>query len=238
MRGPFQRAKACGFRILLLHFFGRALFSGPMTNPIPANEKRRLRVLWQYEVLDTVPEEVFDDLTELAARICEAPIAMITLVDEDRQWFKSKVGVTVNETSRDISFCSHAICESDLFVVPDAMKDDRFSRNPLVTSEPKIRFYAGAPLVTPDGYALGTLCVIDKVPRELRPDQKSALSVLARHVMTQLELRRHSHELAHAHQQRDQIQKDLEKARAELAQARRELRERKTKSQPTRGRTT
>ncbi len=205
-----------------------------MAAPIPANEKQRLHVLWQYEVLDTVPEEVFDDLTELAARICEAPIAMITLVDEDRQWFKSKVGVTVNETSRDISFCAHAICEADLFIVPDATKDERFSHNPLVTSEPKIRFYAGAPLITPDGYALGTLCVIDKVPRELRPDQKSALRVLARHVMTQLELRRHSHELARAHQQRDQIQKDLEKARAELAQARRELRQRKSKSPPVR----
>src|SRR5262249_37905159 len=204
-----------------------------MKPPIPASEKQRLKVLWQYEVLDTVPEEVFDDLTELAARICEAPIAMITLVDEDRQWFKSKVGVTVNETSRDISFCSHAIYESDLFIVPDATKDERFSHNPLVTSDPKIRFYAGAPLVTPDGYALGTLCVIDKVPRELRPDQKSALRVLARHVMTQLELRRHSHELARAHQQRDQIQKDLEKARAELAEARRELRQQKVRPRPS-----
>jgi len=203
-----------------------------MKPQIPANEKQRLKVLWQYAVLDTVPEEVFDDLTELAARICEAPIAMITLVDENRQWFKSKVGVTVNETSRDISFCGHAIYESDLFIVPDAMKDERFSHNPLVTSDPKIRFYAGAPLVTPDGYALGTLCVIDKVPRELRPDQKSALRVLARHVMTQLELRRHSHELAHAHQQRDQIQKDLDKARAELAEARLQLRPRKSKSPP------
>jgi GAF domain-containing protein len=201
-----------------------------MKSPIPANEKQRLKVLWQYEVLDTVPEEVFDDLTELAARICEAPIAMITLVDENRQWFKSKVGLTVNETSRDISFCGHAICESELFIVPDAMKDERFSHNPLVTSDPKIRFYVGAPLVTPDGYALGTLCVIDKVPRELRPDQKGALRVLARHVMTQLELRRRSHELARANQQRDLVQKDLEKARADLAEARRQLRQRKSKS--------
>src|SRR5882672_5805633 len=148
-----------------------------MVAPIQ-NEKQRLKVLWQYDVLDTVPEEVFDDLTELAARICEAPVAMITLVDENRQWFKSKVGVTVNETSRDISFCAHAICQSDLFIVPDAMLDARFSHNPLVTSEPKIRFYAGAPLITPDGHALGTLCVIDKVPRDLRPDQKSALLIL------------------------------------------------------------
>ena len=201
----------------------------PVTAPIPANETKRLKVLWQYQVLDTIPEEVFDDLTELAARICEAPIAMITLVDEDRQWFKSKVGVSVNETSRDISFCGHAINHSDLFVVPDASKDERFAQNPLVISEPKIRFYAGAPLITPDGYALGTLCVIDKISRDLRPDQKQALRVLARHVMSQLELRRRSHELSHAHKEREQIQKDLKTARAELAQVRRQLRLHKSK---------
>src|SRR6266704_3753750 len=181
-----------------------------MTASLPASEKKRLKVLWQYDVLDTVPEEVFDDLTELAARICEAPITLITLVDEDRQWFKSKVGVTINETSRDISFCSHAIEQSDLFIVPDATLDKRFAKNPLVTSDPKIRFYAGAPLITPDGHALGTLCVIDKVPRELRPDQKQALRVLARHVMTQLELRRRSHELARAHEERNEVQSQLE----------------------------
>jgi GAF domain-containing protein len=191
-----------------------------MKLPVIPNEKQRLNVLWQYEVLDTVPEEVFDDLTELAARICEAPIAMITLVDESRQWFKSKVGVTVKETSRDISFCGHAIAQSDLFIVPDATKDQRFEHNPLVISDPKIRFYAGAPLITPDGYPLGTLCVIDKVPRELRPDQKSALRVLARHVMTQLELRRRSHELAHAHKERERIENDLRKAHTELAKLR------------------
>src|SRR5438034_1374607 len=200
-----------------------------MSAPIPLNEVKRLKVLWQYDVLDTVPEEVFDDLTELAARICEAPIALITLVDEDRQWFKSKVGVTINETSRDISFCGHAIGQSELFIVADAIKDERFAHNPLVTSDPKIRFYAGAPLITPDGHALGTLCVIDKVPRELRPDQKSALRVLARHVMTQLELRRRSHELAHAHKERERIQHDLLKAQAELAKTRRELLRHKTK---------
>jgi len=194
-----------------------------MKAPIPADDKKRLRVLWQYDLLDTMPEELFDDLTELAARICEAPIALITLVDEDRQWFKSKVGVTINETSRDISFCGHAICQSDLFIVPDATKDARFAHNPLVVSEPKIRFYAGMPLVTPDGHALGTLCVIDKVPRELRPDQKQALRVLARHVMTQLELRRRSHELAHARREREEIASDLKKAHAELARVRKEL---------------
>src|SRR6185437_7664476 len=119
--------------------------------PVKTNEARRLKVLWQYDVLDTIPEQVFDDLTELAANICEAPVAMITLVDEKRQWFKSKVGVTINETSRDISFCGRAIEQSDLFIIPDAMADQRFADNPLVTSDPKIRFYAGAPLITPDG---------------------------------------------------------------------------------------
>src|SRR3954462_11152416 len=155
-----------------------------MSASIPLNETKRLNVLWQYDVLDTVPEEVFDDLTELAARICEAPIALITLVDEKRQWFKSKVGVTIRETSRDISFCAHAINQEDLFIVPDATLDPRFADSPLVVSEPKIRFYAGAPLITPDGYALGTLCVIHKVPRELRSEQKQALRILARHVVS------------------------------------------------------
>src|SRR6266481_1238876 len=201
-----------------------------MTTSPPAAEKKRLKVLWQYEVLDTVPEQVFDDLTELAARICEAPIALITLVDEDRQWFKSKVGVTVKETSRDISFCAHAISQNDLFIVPDATQDARFAQNPLVTSDPKIRFYAGAPLITPDGYALGTLCIIDKVPRQLRPDQKQALGILARHVMTQLELRRHSRELARAQKEREQIQSELKKAHAELAKVRRELERHKSKA--------
>src|SRR3954452_19021763 len=116
-----------------------------MNHRDPAHEKKRLQVLWQYDILDTVPEEVFDDLTELAARICESPIAMITLVDENRQWFKSKVGVTLVETSRDISFCAHAIAQQDLFIIPDATRDERFAKSPLVVSEPKIRFYAGAP---------------------------------------------------------------------------------------------
>jgi len=173
-----------------------------MVTQVSQSESKRLKVLWQYDVLDTVPEEVFDDLTELAARICEAPVAMISLVDEDRQWFKSKVGVTMNETSRDVSFCAHAIRQEGLFIIADATKDQRFAHNPLVISDPKIRFYAGAPLITPDGYALGTLCVLDKVPRSLRSDQRQALLVLARHVMTQLELRRHAGELAEAHKAR------------------------------------
>jgi GAF domain-containing protein len=189
-----------------------------------APEKTRLKVLWQYEVLDTIPEEIFDDLTELAARICEAPIALISLIDEKRQWFKSKVGLTVTETSRDVSFCSHAIKQPALFIVPDASKDRRFAGNPLVTSEPRIRFYAGAPLITPDGQALGTLCVIDKVPRELNEDQKQALRVLARHVMTQLELRRRSRELSKVSEQGTQLRGELAKLKLQLSAAKRDLR--------------
>ncbi|HWC61528.1 MAG TPA: GAF domain-containing protein [Verrucomicrobiae bacterium] len=203
--------------------------------PATKTEAQRIKVLWQYDVLDTVPEEVFDDLTELAARICEAPIALISLIDENRQWFKAKVGVTVSETSRDISFCAHAIKQQDLFIIPDATKDERFASNPLVISDPKIRFYAGAPLITPDGYALGTLCVIDKVPRELRLEQKQALRVLARHVMMQLELRRHARELHEAHQIKDATKDELSRVQAENGKLKRKLE--KLKSKPAAKRT-
>ncbi len=191
-----------------------------MAAPIPPNEKKRLKVLWEYEVLDTVPEEVFDDLTELAAKICDAPIALISLVDEKRQWFKSKVGIDVSETPRDVSFCAHAITQPDLFIVPDATQDGRFANNPFVTSAPNIRFYAGAPLVTPDGHALGTLCVLDKVPRELRPEQKQALRILARHVVTQLELRRRTQELGSVRDENRRLKDELAKVRSELAAVR------------------
>lgn len=194
-----------------------------MAKHVSRNESKRLKVLWQYEVLDTVPEEVFDDLTELAARICEAPIALISLVDEDRQWFKSKVGLAFKETSRDISFCTHAIRQDGLFIVPDAAKDRRFARNPLVVSDPKIRFYAGAPLIAPDGHAIGTLCVLDKVPRRLRTEQQDALRVLARHVMTQLELRRHARELAAARKGRESTRGELDRALARVARLRQQL---------------
>ncbi len=169
-----------------------------MKAPLPKNEAKRIKVLWQYDVLDTLPEEVFDELADLARLICGAPVALISLVDEERQWFKSKRGISIRETNRDISICAHAILQKELFIVPDATKDKRFKKNPLVMAGPKIRFYSGAPLISPSGHALGTLCVLDKVSRTLTADQKKALRVLARHVMTQLELRHHSSELKKA----------------------------------------
>ena len=159
------------------------------------NEARRIEVLRQYAVLDTLPEQELDDLTALAAQICGTPIAMISLVDESRQWFKARVGIEVAETPRAVAFCAHVLHHRDLFIVPDARLDERFAQNPLVTGEPGICFYAGAPLVTPEDLTLGALCVIDHEPRTLTKAQEQALRVLSRQVMTHLELRRHMREL-------------------------------------------
>ena len=164
--------------------------------PFPSTEAQRLAALRRYEVLDTGPEAAFDDLTRLAAHLCDTPISLITLIDEHRQWFKSHLGWEATETARDVSFCAHTILQPDLFVVRDATQDERFSDNPLVQAEPTIRFYAGMPLVTADGLALGTLCVIDRQPRALTSEQSDALRSLARQAMTQLDLRRHLAELA------------------------------------------
>ena len=192
-----------------------------MKAPKPNNEVQRIKVLWQYDVLDTVPEAVFDELTQLAALICGAPVALISLVDENRQWFKSRLGVSISETNRDVSMCAHAILQRDLFIVPDAAQDKRFKDNPLVVASPKIRFYAGMPLISPGGHALGTLCVIDTVPRQLTDDQQQALRLLARHVMTQLDLRRRSHEAVVRRDEAEQFKKELAQARAEIARLRR-----------------
>lgn len=175
-----------------------------MKPPLPPNETERLTLLRAYDLLDTPPETALDDLVELAACICEAPIALITLIDESRQWFKSRVRFDVAESERDISFCGHAILEPEFFIVPDAQQDPRFRDNPWVIGEPGIRFYAAAPLRTPDGHALGTLCVIDREPREMHPDHQQALRILSRQVMAQFELRRRTREseaLQQAHEQ-------------------------------------
>jgi len=163
--------------------------------PTPPDEPDRLRALRSYGVLDTGPEGPYDEITSLAALICEAPFSLITLVDEDRQWFKSRHGWAEAESERAISFCAHAMLEPDLLVVPDTTEDPRFASNPSVTAPPGVRFYAGVPLVTPEGQPLGTLCVMDQVPRTLTPDQAQALRVLRTHVMTLLELRRSSRRL-------------------------------------------
>ncbi len=170
-----------------------------------SREPSRLAALHSYEVLDTLPEESLDDLTRLAAHICGVPIALISLIDRDRQWFKSRVGLEVTETPLDVSFCVHAVERPGLFIVPDATKDARFAGNPLVAREPHIRFYAGTPLMSPEGVALGTLCVIDHRVRQLSPEQEEALRVLGRQVMTQLEIRRQNRALRASEAERANI---------------------------------
>ncbi len=155
------------------------------------SEVTRLESLRRYQILDTEPEKAFDDLTRLAAHICGTPFALVSLSDTSRQWFKSKVGLNATEVPRDIAFCARAILQSSIFIIPDTLADERFATNPLVTSEPHIRFYAGVPLITSEGHALGTLCVLDRVPRQLQPQQLEALQALSREVMAQLELHRH-----------------------------------------------
>ena len=158
--------------------------------PIPDDEVQRLQALRELEILDTKEERVFDGLTSLAAYVCKTPIALISLVDSDRQWFKSRHNFPEAETSRDVSFCAHAILQDGTFTVSDTTKDERFKGNPLVTAENGIRFYAGSPLTTQEGYKIGTLCVLDKEPRELSAGQVAALRELGFQAASQIELRR------------------------------------------------
>ena len=166
--------------------------------PLPFNEELRVSALAGYDVLDTEPEQAYDDLTTLASAVCRTPIALISLIDTHRQWFKSRVGLEATETSREVAFCAHAILSpGQTFEVADATQDSRFAGNPLVVGDPKIRFYAGSPLVTPQGLPIGTVCVIDRQSRQLDDVERRALASLARQVVTQLELRQSRAALTH-----------------------------------------
>jgi EAL domain-containing protein (putative c-di-GMP-specific phosphodiesterase class I) len=173
--------------------------TAPSGQPIPAQEAKRLAALRRYRVLDTAYEAIFDDIAAAAARVCGAPMSALSLVDADRQWFKAKVGLKVRETERSVAFCAHTIMDSTrILVVDDAANDNRFSSSPLVTSDPGIRFYAGAPLVAPDGSAVGSLCVMDSVPRHLSAEQLRILGQLSEHVIALFEAKQQLIELAAA----------------------------------------
>lgn len=182
--------------------------------PTTESEVQRLAALMAYRILDTPPEPEFDALVQLAAEICEVPIALISLIDQDRQWFKARVGTTLCSTPREQAFCNHTILSNQLLVVPDATQDKRFADNIFVRETPGIRFYAGAPLITPERYCLGTLCVVDHNPRELNPLQRQTLVTLSHQIIQLFELRRYSlrqEKLLHAiaWQQSHQVRRPL-----------------------------
>ena len=191
----------------------------PRASRDQAAEESRLAALYSYSILDTLPEKDFDDIVYLVSAICDVPVALISLVDKDRQWFKAHQGFDIDQTAREVSFCAHALGQESLFVVPDATLDERFAANPLVTDGPHIRFYAGAPLVTPEGDALGTLCAIDSKPRTLTNDQQEALMILSRQVMAQLELRRRISEQEQAAQERGKVMERLRLLEAAVEKA-------------------
>ncbi len=163
---------------------------------LPKDEEERLRVLNEYKILDTLPEEDYDAIAKIASGICNTPIALISLIDKDRQWFKANYGIEAQETPRDLAFCAHSILEpNDLFIINDATKDNRFHDNPLTKDYPNVIFYAGAPLNTSEGHAIGTLCVIDNKPKKLSKEQKEGLKLLAKQTVNLLELRKRNHQL-------------------------------------------
>ncbi|BAV09660.1 GAF sensor signal transduction histidine kinase [Filimonas lacunae] len=164
---------------------------------LPHDEQDRLQELYRTELLDSPKDTDFDEIVQLASRICDVPISLISLIDAGRQWFKAKTGIDIDETERSISFCAHAILQDDLMEVRDTSKDERFADNPFVKGDPEVRFYAGVPLVTERGYKLGTLCVIDKTPRVLTEDQALALKVLAKQIIKLIELRSRNKEIQH-----------------------------------------
>ncbi|MGB2924246.1 MAG: adenylate/guanylate cyclase domain-containing protein [Limnothrix sp.] len=179
--------------------------------PLPHNEEKRLQALEEFEILDSPAEDEFDDLAALAAHICGTPVALISLVDRHRQWFKSKIGIDAPETPREMSFCAHALLEPEkTLIVPNTREDERFADNPLVTGDEDVQFYAGTPLVTSDGFPIGTLCTIDHMPRNLTPAQTSALQRLGRQVINQMELRINVRRLRNQIQQNQRVEAKLQ----------------------------
>jgi len=177
---------------------------------IPENEIERLKVLKTYNLLDTLPEEDYDAITKIAATICNTPIALISIIDENRQWFKSRHGLERTETARDFAFCAHSILNPDeLLIINDARKDDRFHDNPLTVGDPNVVFYAGAPLNSLEGHCLGTLCVIDNEPKDLNENQKESLKLLSRQVTLLFELRKKNQELLKANEEVLRLNKQL-----------------------------
>jgi diguanylate cyclase (GGDEF)-like protein len=192
-------------------------------------------VLHEFNVMDSLPEQAYEDLTKLASIICGTPIALISLVDDHRQWFKARMGLEAEETAREHAFCTHAIMQPDeVMIVQDAMQDPRFSSNPLVTSDPNIRFYAGAPLVTAAGDAIGTICVIDRQPRELTASQIETLKILAREVIVQLELRRSFANLENTVLDQKQVMDQLRESNRKMEREKLEL-ETKARTDPLTG---
>ena len=192
---------------------------------IPPNEVERLAALRALEILDTDAEPEFDELVALAATLCGAPIGLVSLVDADRQWFKAAIGLPRGESRRSLAFCAHAILQESVFTVEDATTDLRFADNPMVLNQPNIRFYAGMPISTSNGLPLGTLCVIDTVPRHLNPQQKQALEILGQQVNLRLELRMHRKALQEALTENQELRAKLQRTQHQLDEANQRLKE-------------